>query len=102
MTERRALPNRRSCETQRIENKGLAYTFSVGKFPDGSLAEIFLNNHLAGSAADIAARDSAIILSIALQYGVPLEVLRRALSRDSRGVACGPLGAALDAIAERG
>jgi hypothetical protein len=46
------------------------------------------------------ASDSAIAASLALQYGCPADVLRKALSRDTRGRANGPLGCALDAITE--
>jgi hypothetical protein len=45
---------------------------------------------------DTNARDSAIVLSFALQHGADIESIRKALSRDSRGRALGPLGAALD------
>jgi ribonucleoside-diphosphate reductase alpha chain len=50
------------------------------------------------SQADTAARDSAVIASLALQHGAPVETLRRALLRDSQGNASGPLGCALDLI----
>jgi hypothetical protein len=81
----------------------MKYTATVSRFPDGRPAEIFLSNHKQGSHADTAARDSAVVASIALQHGVPLDVLRHALLRDSGGRASGPLGIALDAIArERG
>jgi hypothetical protein len=43
---------------------------------------------------------AAVIASIALQHGVPLETIRRALLRDPRGQPSSPLGAALDLIAE--
>jgi ribonucleoside-diphosphate reductase alpha chain len=46
------------------------------------------------------AREAAIVASIALQHGVDAETIRRALCRDSRGNASGPLGVALDRIAE--
>ena len=69
---------------------------SVGRFDDGSLAEIFISNGKAGSDSDTAARDSAVVASIALQYGVPAEVIRRALMRNRDGSVCGPLGAAFD------
>jgi hypothetical protein len=36
------------------------------------------------------ASDAAVVASIALQYGAPLDVIRRALMRDSRGRATGP------------
>jgi len=67
---------------------------------DGGLAEIFLSNCKAGSHSDAAARDSAVVCSLALQHSVPLETIRRALLRDSRGIASSPLGAALDLLSE--
>jgi len=86
---RRRLSNRRPAETFSIEVGGLNYVVSVGRFDDGSLAEIFISNGKAGS-------DSAVVASIALQYGVPAEVIRRALMRNRDGSVCGPLGAAFD------
>jgi hypothetical protein len=61
---------------------------------------LFLSNHKAGSHADTAAKDSAVVCSIALQHSVPLDVIRHALLRDARGVASSPLGVALDILAE--
>jgi ribonucleoside-diphosphate reductase alpha chain len=78
----------------------LRYTCTVGRFNDGRLAEVFLNNHKGNSAADTSARDSAILFSIAVQCGANPEVIRRALSRNSQGRASGPLGAALDRLAK--
>src|SRR5690349_7273365 len=93
---RERLHNRRPCETFNLESQGLPYVASIGRFADGRLAEIFLTNHKAGSHADTAARDSAVVCSIALQHGVPLDVIRKALMRDSHG---SPLAAALDLLA---
>jgi hypothetical protein len=93
------LPNRRPTETFEVECNGLHYVVSVGRFADGSPAEIFVSNGKAGSDSDANARDAAIITNIALQYGVPLEVIRHALLRDPRGKASTPIGAALDEIA---
>ena len=95
---RQRLPNRRLAETFELTVAGLRYTCTVGRFPDGSIA--FLSSHKTNSAADINARDSAIVFSIAVQCGADPEAIRRALSRDSRGRASGPpLGTALDLIA---
>ena len=96
MTARNRLPNRRSAESFEFEVEGLRYTATVGRFPDGTIGELFLTNHKSNSSADTAARDSAIVLSIALQHGADPETIRRSLCRDSRGRASGPLGAALD------
>lgn len=97
---RQRLHNRRGSESFDFECAGLRYTATVSYFPDGRLAEVFLNNHKAGSQAGANARDSAVVASLALQHGVPVEVIRGALLRDPRGKASSPLGEALDLIAD--
>jgi hypothetical protein len=99
MTARHRLPDRRPSETFDIEVRGLRFTATISRFPDGSIGEVFLVNHKCGSMAGIIASDAAVVCSIALQYGAPLDVIRKALMRDSRGRASSPLGAALDRIA---
>jgi hypothetical protein len=99
MTSRKRLPNRRQAESLDIEVGGLRYTCTVGRFDDGSIGELFLNNHKSNSAADTNARDSAIAFSFAVQHGADAEAIRRALSRDAQGRALGPLGVALDIVA---
>ena len=99
MTARRRLPNRRQAETFELEAGGLRYVCTIGRFADGTFAEVFLSNGKAGSDSDTAARDSAVVASIALQFGVPLDVLCHALMRDAQDRPSGPLGAALDLIA---
>jgi len=98
MTTRLRLPQRRAAETFEFEVGGLSYTATMGRFDDGALSEIFLSNGKAGSDSDTAARDCAIVASIALQFGAPIEVIRHALMRNRDGSACGPLGAALDLL----
>jgi hypothetical protein len=98
VSARRRPSNRRASINQNIEAMGLPFTLTFSCFPDGRPAEIFLTNHRAGSAAGIMASDAAIAASLALQHGCPVEVLRKALARDSQGRASGPLGAALDII----
>lgn len=77
------------------------YTATVGRFSDGRVGEIFLNNHKSNSAADVNAMDAAIVFSIAIQYGADIETVRRALCRDSLGRASGPPFAALDRLREQ-
>jgi hypothetical protein len=96
---RERLPNRRLSETIAFTCNDLKYVASISRYPDGRLAEIFISNAKAGSHSDAAAKDSAVVCSIALQYGVPMDVLRRALLRDSRGHLSSPLGCALDIVA---
>ena len=95
---RERLENRRPSELFEVESLKLPFTVSVSKYSDGRLAEIFINNHKAGSAAGIMASDLAVVCSIALQHGVPVEVIRKALARDSQGNATSPLGVALDLL----
>jgi ribonucleoside-diphosphate reductase alpha chain len=96
---RTRLPNRRASEVFEFEAGGLQFSASVSRFADGSIGELFLNNHKSNSAADTNARDSAIAFSFAVQHGADAEAIRRALSRDAQGRALGPLGVALDLIA---
>jgi hypothetical protein len=99
MADRVRLQNRRESLTFPFECNGLAYTATVSFFPNGDLAEIFLGNAKAGSHSDSAAKDSAVVCSIALQHGIPVEAIRGALLRDAQGHASSPLGAALDILA---
>jgi hypothetical protein len=98
MTVRRRLPNRRSSETFDFEANGLFCCCTVSHYADGTLGEIFISNAKVNSHSDAAAKDSAVVASLALQHGVPLDVIRHALLRDARGAASSPLGVALDAI----
>jgi ribonucleoside-diphosphate reductase alpha chain len=98
-TARKRLPNRRGSESFELTAAGLNYRATVSRFEDGRVAEIFLSNHKIGSHADTAARDSAVVCSIALQFGVPIETIRRALMRDSHGRPNGPPGVVLDLLA---
>jgi hypothetical protein len=102
VAQRERLPDRRGCEGFDIEALGLHFHATVGRYDDGRLAEIFLTNHKAGSMAGVLASNSAVLCSIALQHGVPLETLRHALMRDSRGKPSGPLGVVLDRLAAEG
>jgi hypothetical protein len=98
--ERNNLPARRVAETLEFQHRGINYTASVGFYDDGRLGEAFLDGVKAGTDAQINAKDGAVILSIALQYGVPLAVLRHAAARDDEGSPQGPLGALLDVMAD--
>ena len=98
---RSRLPNRRASTSFNFECGPHNYIATVSYFPSTHhLAEIFLGNGRAGSDIDAAAKDSAVVCSIALQFGVPVEVIRKAWLRDSQGRPSGPLGAALDLLAE--
>jgi hypothetical protein len=98
MSARNRLPNRRSAETIAFDRDGSRYHMTVGYYPDGRVGELFLNHDRDDSLLDVLAHDAAILVSIALQHGAPLDEIRHALNRDSRGDAASPIGTALDLI----
>ena len=100
MGSRRRLSNRREHELIDFEHGGIRYTAGVGRFEDGTLAEIFLNTARQGTAIDVNARDAAVAASLLLQHGCSVDTLRQSLTRNSDGSASGPLARALDLIAE--
>lgn len=94
---RERLPNRRRAETfdfvHIISTGGyVTYSANVGFYDDGRVGEVFLSCGKSGSDTDLATRDSAIALSLALQYGCPLEEIAPAFLRKSDGSPEGPLG----------
>jgi hypothetical protein len=96
---RRLLPNRRQHETFGFEHDGLCYRVGIGRFPDGQIGEVFLDAGKAGAAIQTYARDGAIALSLLLQYGCPIDLVRHAMTRNANNSAGGPLGSLLDHLA---
>ena len=96
--ERRRLRNRRESLTFSFACSRQRYSCTISRFVDGSLSDIFLASDKAGSDSDAAARGNSIVLSIALQFGTPVEVSRHALLRDARCIAISPLVVVLDII----
>src|ERR1700722_8194555 len=93
---RQQLRNRRSHWLYRFECDGQSYTGGIGRFDDGRIAEIFINGAKVGSAAEANAQDAAIVASLALQHGCPIETTRHALARS--GGAAGPLATFLGKV----
>jgi hypothetical protein len=98
LSARQRLPDRRPSQVFDLEAMALRFTASISRYPDGRVAELFLDNHKAGSAVGTLVRDAAIIFSFAVQHSADPEAIRRALCRDSNGRALGPIGQALDVI----
>ena len=93
---RQRLRNRRPHWLYRFESGGQFYTGGIGRFDDGRIAEIFINGAKVGSTAEANAQDAAIVASLALQHGCPLETIRHALTRT--GGSGGPLATLLDEV----
>jgi ribonucleoside-diphosphate reductase alpha chain len=96
---RECLANRRVHKSFAFELAGVRYLAGIGRFSDGRLAEVFLNGNTNGTDLDTGAKDAAIVASLALQYGVPCDGIRHALTRNRDGTATGPLGVVLDLLA---
>jgi hypothetical protein len=97
--QRRRLPNRRGHEIIQFEHGGFIYIAGIGRFEDRRLAEVFLTAAKTGTAVEASARDAAIVASLALQHGVPLERLQHALTRNGDGSPSSPLGRLVDLLA---
>jgi ribonucleoside-diphosphate reductase alpha chain len=90
---RERLPNRRNAEVLDFVHLGRRWTATIGRFPDGRAAELFLDVAKVDPLSQLA-QDVAIVASIAPQSGCPLSTVRYALA--GRGE--GPLSAALELI----
>jgi hypothetical protein len=103
MTARERLPDRRPHELRNFEFAGIKYIAGIGTFPDGSLAEIFLNPAgRVGTDLEAHARDAAITASLRLQHGCPLDALRKALTRTGNGGPGSALSWILDQLSVEG
>jgi hypothetical protein len=103
--QRQRLPNRRPSETVAIEVDGVRFTASVGFDPEGRPAEVFLSGAKDGSGMAGILEDASVVISIALQHGIPASALAKSVARvpdvlDGPAVrAASVIGAALDLVA---
>lgn len=75
----------------------------MGFFDDGRPAELFLdvNGKRGTGGMDGMAHDLAVVTSLALQYGCPLEKIRQAVIRHDNDAPAGPLGQAIECFVEK-
>lgn len=92
------LPYRRRGETFDFLHDGRRFTATVGFYDDGRPGEVFLSASKLTSDSDIMVRDAAILLSFALQHGVPIGSLRAAMLRGDDGRPHGVMGTLLDRL----
>jgi len=102
MTDRNVLPNRRSGENFELRHggKNTSFVITLGRYPDGRVGEVFISGAKAGSEVDAVARDGAILLSLCMQFGVPLETIKHAVTREPDGSASTIVGAVVDRLTE--
>ena len=73
IADRSRLPHRRKGYTQKATVGGHKVYLRTGEYENGSVGEIFIDMHKEGAAFRSLMNNFAIAISIALQYGVPLE-----------------------------
>jgi hypothetical protein len=97
---RQRLPNRRASTSFSFVCGKHSYTATFSYFPGTRrIAEIFLGSGRgSGSDVDATAKDSAILASLCLQAGIPIQTIRHALIKDESGDPASPLGVALAQI----
>lgn len=94
---RTPLPNRRPHERLEFEHWGQCYVVGLGRADvQAPISEVFLNCAKSGTQSETLARDSAVLLSLALQHGTPLSTIAHALTRNADGTPSGPIGALVD------
>jgi hypothetical protein len=102
MTERRTLPQRRRAETFEVAFGGLdrAHTVTVGYYDSGDVGEVFISGGKSGATVEAIARDGAVLLSLAIQYGADLQNIKSAITRDGQGSPSSIIGAVVDRLSE--
>ncbi len=112
---RQRLPNRRPSHTETLAVAGQTFTVTVGFGPEtGRPCEVFLTAGKEGSLIGAMLADAAVVISVALQHGVPAKALAKSVGRLPENpvtpadldqgrparLPASPIGAVLDLIQE--
>lgn len=76
---REKLPDRRTCITQELCINGTTVYFSVGLYGDGRPGELFIDMHKTGTVVRAWCGSTAKLVSLMLQYKIPLSEIVDAL-----------------------
>lgn len=95
---RRPLPQRRRSENVSLRYWNQPFVFTVGFYDDGSVGEVFINSDKSGTDIESTVRDSAVLISLALQHGASLDTIKHALTRNNTGSPSGIVGEIVDTI----
>jgi hypothetical protein len=93
---RQRLPVRRLAIASEFWHRDQRYRGQIGLFPDGSIAELFLDSARPNSALDAFAADAAILISLLLQHGASPVEIGHALRRNPDGTPTSLIGEATD------
>lgn len=98
---RAVLPLRRAHEAFHFWHWQQKFIAGIGRAtPNAPISEVWINTGKSGTQAETLARDSAVLISLGLQYGVPLAAMQKAIMRDADGQPSGPIGKLLDLITD--
>jgi len=110
---RKRLPNRRPSHTETLKVGGQTFTATVGFDPETDRPyEVFLTAGKEGSLINAMLADAAVVISVALQHGIPAQSLAKSIGRLPEGpvtpadldqgkpgrLPASPIGAALDLV----
>jgi hypothetical protein len=95
---RRVLPQRRAAETFNMRFWNQLFTVTIGFYADGTPGEVFIDGGKTGQDIQSTARDAALVLSLALQHGTPIETIRHAVTRGTSEEPASILGAVVNSI----
>jgi hypothetical protein len=95
---RRVLPQRRAAETVNMRFWNQLFTVTVGFYADGTPGEVFIDGGKTGQDIQSTARDAAVVLSLAMQHGTPIETIRHAVTRGASKKPASILGAIVDTL----
>lgn len=76
---RETLPTRRKSVTYKVKLGAQSLHFTVGFYADGRVGELFIDLHRQGTALRAWADSSAMLVSLLLQHGAPLESVVRTM-----------------------
>jgi hypothetical protein len=98
LARRDKLPQRRGSDTFETWFEGQQFIVTFSRFENGELAEVFVSAIKTTTLFDHLARDTGLLLSLALQHGAKADRLSGTVSRDSEGRPQGLAGHILDSI----
>lgn len=105
LANREQLPQRRACETFELRHGGKQSVFRVtlGYYDRDmrKLGEVFITGAKSGTEVEANVRDTAILVSLALQHGVPIATMAAAITREGNGTASTIIGCVLDKLTEQ-
>ena len=79
---RTRLPDRRKSVVKEFSVDGHRFTAALGFAPDsGEIKEIFLTGAKEGGGLAATLDDASVVISVALQYGVPAKALAKSVGR---------------------